>query len=85
MKKRKGLLLLLLCCSFSSISFLSQKEIPGFCSLTQNYEKHASRVSQVIAAVAKVSCRHGLWLIARVKKPRKVNPFRGVLSVLFLS
>ena len=33
----------------------------------------------------KVSCRHGLWLVARVKKPRKVNPFRGVLSVLFLS
>ena len=33
-----------------------------------NYEKHAPRVSQVIAAVAKVSCKHGLWLVARVKK-----------------
>ena len=33
-----------------------------------NYEKHASRVSQVIAAVAKVSCKHGLWLVARVNK-----------------
>ena len=31
-----------------------------------NYEKHALRVSQVIAAVAKVSCKHGLWLVARV-------------------
>ena len=29
---------------------------------------HASRVSQVIAAVAKVSCKHGLWLVARVNK-----------------
>ena len=34
----------------------------------QNYEKHALRVSQVIAAVAKVSCKHGLWLVARVNK-----------------
>ena len=33
-----------------------------------NYEKHAPRVSQVIAAVAKVSCKHGLWLVARVNK-----------------
>ena len=32
----------------------------------ENYEKHAPRVSQVIAAFAKVSCKHGLWLIARV-------------------
>ena len=36
--------------------------------MPENYEKHASRVSQVIAAVAKVSCKHGLWLVARVKK-----------------
>ena len=33
-----------------------------------NYEKHTPRVSQVIAAVAKVSCKHGLWLVARVNK-----------------
>ncbi len=33
-----------------------------------NYEKHAPRVSQVIAAVAKVSYKHGLWLVARVNK-----------------
>ena len=33
-----------------------------------NYEKHALRVSQVIAAVAKVSCEHGLWLVDRVNK-----------------
>ena len=38
-----------------------------------NYEKHAPRVSQVIAAVAKVSCKHGLWLVARVKK---ASPFQ---------
>ena len=36
--------------------------------MPENYEKHASRVSQVIAAVAKVSCKHGLWLVARVNK-----------------
>ena len=34
----------------------------------QNYEKHTSRVSQVIAAVTKISCKHGLWLVARVNK-----------------
>ena len=33
---------------------------------TGNYEKHAPQVSQVIAAVAKISCKHGLWLVARV-------------------
>ena len=35
---------------------------------TNNYEKHALRVSPVIAAVAKVSCKHGLWLVTRVNK-----------------
>ena len=35
-----------------------------------NYEKHALRVSQVIAAVAKVSCKHGLWLVVHIKKIR---------------
>ena len=35
-----------------------------------NYEKHAPRVSQVIAAVAKVSCKHGLWLVTRVNKTK---------------
>ena len=39
-----------------------------FVSYHYNYEKHAPRVSQVIAAVAKVSCKHGLWLVARVNK-----------------
>ena len=29
-------------------------------------EKLAERVFQVNAAVAKVSCKHGLWLVARV-------------------
>ena len=39
-----------------------------FSSLAGNYEKHAPRVSQVIAAVAKVSCKHEPWLVARVNK-----------------
>lgn len=30
--------------------------------------KHALRVLPVIAAVAKISCRHGLWLVARENK-----------------
>ena len=34
--------------------------------MSSNYEKLAPRVSQVIAAVANVSCQHGLWLVARV-------------------
>ena len=37
-----------------------------------NYEKHAPRVSQVIATVAKVSCKHGLWLVVRVNKKVEV-------------
>ena len=41
----------------------------------QNYEKHASRVSQVIAAVAKVSCKHGLWLVARVNQKISLKYF----------
>ena len=35
--------------------------------------KHALRVLPVIAAVAKVSCKHGLWLVAREKK---YEPYR---------
>ena len=46
---------------------------PGQCR-AGNYEKHASRVSQVIAAVAKVSCKHGLWLVARVNKTGTALP-----------
>ena len=39
-----------------------------------NYEKHAPRVSQVIAAVAKVSCKHGLWLVTHVyNMPQKIS------------
>ena len=37
-------------------------------SVLINETKHASRVSLVIAAVAKASCKHRLWLVARVKK-----------------
>ena len=33
-----------------------------------NRIKHALRVLPVIAAVAKVSCKHGLWRIARVNR-----------------
>ncbi len=39
-----------------------------------NYEKHAPRVSQVIAAAAKVSCKHGLWLVTHVNNmPQKIS------------
>ena len=38
-----------------------------------NCEKHAPRVSQVIATVAKVSCKHGLWLVVRVKEKLQEN------------
>ena len=41
---------------------------PNYLMHEDNYEKHAPRVSQVIAAVAKVSCKHGLWLVARVNQ-----------------
>ena len=51
-----------------------------FSSLAGNYEKHAPRVSQVIAAVAKVSCKHGLWLVARVNK--KKSPSLPILQKL---
>ena len=50
-----------------------------------NYEKHAPRVSQVIAAVAKVSCKHGLWLVARVKKARQIKRLPVVSSTLLKS
>ena len=38
-------------------------------------------VSQVVAAVAKVSCKYGLWLVARAKKRGQEN-FPCPLSVL---
>ena len=52
--------------SFYKHSFGSTYFVHLFITLFLNYEKHAPRVSQVIAAVAKVSCKHGLWLVARV-------------------
>ena len=48
-----------------TFSFVPHHHTPFY----KNYEKHAPRVSQVIAAVAKVSCKHGLWLVARVSRP----------------
>ena len=58
---------------FSSHLLVSlQQPISGTFYIS-NYEKHAPRVSQVIAAVAKVSCKHGLWLVARVNRKK---PFR---------
>jgi len=42
---------------------------------SRNYEKDNPRGSQVIAAVAKVSCKHGLWLVARVKKRAHIFVF----------
>ena len=34
----------------------------------QNYEKHALRVSQVIAVLGKSACKHVIYLAARVNK-----------------
>ena len=53
---------------FLSSVILSKTQIlpHRFLIFLPNYEKHAPRVSQVIAAVTKVSCKHGLWLVARV-------------------
>ena len=51
------------------------------------YEKHAPRVSQVIAAVAKVSCKHGLWLVARIKKagdPAKSQKSSAYIQAVWL-
>ena len=47
----------------------------------RNYEKHALRVSRVIAVLAKSACKHAIFLATRVKKklpvlyrPPKVRP-----------
>ena len=53
--------------------------------------KHALRVLPVIAAVAKVSCKHGLWLVARVNRiclkciPTKPSEALKFLKVFLLS
>ena len=48
-----------------------------------NYETHALRVSQVSAAVAKVSCKHGLWHsqepISHLQYIRKCGLIHGLL------
>jgi nitronate monooxygenase len=55
----------ILCC-FQKRHYLSAASLPFSKALLAKLEKHALRVSLVIAAVAKVSCEHGLWLVARV-------------------
>ena len=61
-----------------------------FCTvyLTQtnshNCQNHTPRFSQVTAAVAKVSCKHGLWLVARVKK-QSTHIFVFEMCLCFLS
>ena len=55
----------ILCC-FQKRHCLSAASLPFSKALLAKLEKHALRVSRVIAAVAKVSCEHGLWLVARV-------------------
>ncbi len=52
--------------SFYKRSFGSTYFVHLFITFFLNYEKHAPRAFQVIAAVAKVSCKHGLWLVAAV-------------------
>ena len=45
------------------------------------------RVSQVIAAVAKVSCKHGLWLVAHIKKagdPAKSQKSSAYIQAVWL-
>ena len=66
---------------------LSQNEFfiqdRGFCLRTVHYILvHFSilQQSQVIAAVAKVSCKHGLWLVDRVNKKEKRCHFSSFLS-----
>ena len=44
-----------------------------------NYEKHALRVSRVIAVLAKSACKHAIFLATRVKKRESIkdSPERG--------
>ena len=42
-----------------------------------NYEKHALRVSRVIAVLAKSACKHAIFLATRVNK--KDNKFSFVI------
>ena len=50
-----------------------------------NYEKHAPRISQVIATVARVSCKHGLWIVARInKKSQYRSIYNSVLAFYLL-
>ena len=37
-----------------------------------NYEKHALRVSRVIAVLAKSACKHAIFLATRVKKAASI-------------
>ena len=37
-----------------------------------NYEKHALRVSRVIAGLAKSACKHAIFLATRVKKAASI-------------
>ena len=45
----------------------------------RNYEKHALRVSRVIAVLAKSACKHAIFLATRVKKRESIkdSPKRG--------
>ena len=38
-----------------------------------NYEKHALRVSRVIAVLAKSACKHAIFLATRVKKRESIK------------
>ena len=55
---------------------------PNHIHMHGNYEKHAPRAFQDIAAVAKVSCKHGLWIVARVNKKTETAHF-GVSAYIF--
>ena len=50
-----------------------------FLKVLANYEKHALRVSRVIAVLAKSACKHAIFLATRVKKRESIkdSPERG--------
>ena len=42
-------------------------------AISCNYEKHALRVSRVIAVLAKSACKHAIFLATRVKKRESIK------------
>ena len=51
----------------------------------RNYEKHALRVSRVIAVLAKSACKHAIFLATRVKKRMCLGTFSHLRRLLATS